>query len=138
MFVLDLILIPVLSLLPCLLWLFYFWRQDRYDPEPFKTVAATFLLGMFSTVFALIANTMGIEIFNLVLGNNILSQILGFFFVVGPVEEGCKFLAVYCFAYHRPEFDEPVDGVVYSATSALGFAAAENIIYLVRFGIGII
>jgi RsiW-degrading membrane proteinase PrsW (M82 family) len=138
MHLVDFILIPVLSLLPCLLWLFYFWRQDRYDREPFKTMAVTFLLGMFSTVFALIANTIGLSIFSFILGNGVLAQSLGFFLIVGPVEEGCKFLAVYCFAYHRPEFDEPVDGVVYSATSALGFAAAENVLYLSRIGIGII
>src|SRR5947209_16274672 len=119
MFGLQLILVPILSLLPCLLWLFYFWRQDRYDPEPFQNVALTFLLGMLSTIFALVANTIGGAIFQFILGQNVFTDILTFFLIVGPVEEGCKFLAVYGYAYHRPEFDEPVDGVVYSATSAL-------------------
>ena len=52
------------------------------------------------------------------------------FLVVGPVEELCKLLAVAFYAYRRREFDEPLDGVIYSATAALGFAAIENVIYL--------
>jgi hypothetical protein len=93
---------------------------------------------MISTVIALIFNTVGIVLFNVIFGKNPITDILTFFLVVGPVEEGCKFLGVYAFAYHRPEFDEPVDGVVYSATSALGFAAAENVLYLFQFGVGIL
>src|SRR5581483_1590949 len=104
--------------------------------EPLRTISVTFLLGILSTVLAFIGNLIGTTFFTLLLGKNAISDILGFFLVVGPVEEGCKFLAVYAFAYHRPEFDEPVDGVVYSATSALGFAAAENVLYLAQFGLG--
>jgi hypothetical protein len=44
-----------------------------------------------------------------------------------------KLLVVYLYTYRRPEFDEPLDGVIYSATSALGFAAIENVIYLAQY-----
>jgi hypothetical protein len=46
---------------------------------------------------------------------------------VGLVEEVAKWFAVWCFASHRREFDEPVDGIVYACASALGFAAIENV-----------
>lgn len=138
MFGLQLVFIPLLSLLPCIIWLIYFWRQDRYDPEPFKNIAFTFLLGMATTVLALIANTTGIAITHFILGRNPFADIVSFFLIVGPVEEVAKFLAVYAYVYRRPEFDEPVDGVVYSATAALGFAAAENILYLSGFGPGVV
>src|SRR5262249_48089093 len=48
--------------------------------------------------------------------------------VVGLTEEGSKRLATH-FAIGRPEFDEPVDGIVYAIVGSLGFAAAENIRY---------
>src|SRR5439155_1969549 len=35
----------------------------------------------------------------------------------------------FALAYQRREFDEPVDGIVYGAVSALGFAAVENVKY---------
>ena len=40
-------------------------------------------------------------------------------------------------AYDRVEFDEPVDGIVYAAATALGFATAENALYLFKaYGMG--
>jgi hypothetical protein len=49
--------------------------------------------------------------------------------VVGLSEEGSKLAAVAWLAGRRPEFDEPVDGIVYACASALGFAAVENAKY---------
>jgi len=126
-----------LSVLPCLIWLLWFWFQDWYDREPLKTVFLTFLLGALATLGALIFNSVGIIFLMGLLGQNLFSEVLTLFFVVGPVEEALKMWAVLAYAYKRPEFNEPVDGVVYSASSALGFAAAENLIYLSRFGSGI-
>lgn len=127
-------LIITLSLLPCLLWLVFFYVQDWYDREPISLVLITFLLGIFATIPALIFNTMGMTIVALFLGqNNFLSNFVQFFGVVGPVEESAKLLAVLIFAYKQPEFDEPVDGVIYAAAAALGFAAAENVLYVSQF-----
>ena len=36
------------------------------------------------------------------------------------------------------EFNEPVDGLIYSMTVALGFAAFENIEYTVNGGLGVL
>lgn len=124
----------LLSFLPCILWLIYFHRQDRYDPEPFKNIAITFLLGVVSTLGALAGNEFGASLLEFVFGQSFFTETLTFFLVIGPVEEGVKFLSVYYYAYRRPEFDEPVDGVVYSATAALGFAAAENVLYVYQHG----
>ena len=55
-------------------------------------------------------------------------------FVVGPAEETCKFLAVLLLAYRSSYFDEPGDGMVYSAAASLGFASLENLQYILIFG----
>lgn len=123
-----------LSVLPCAVWLAWFWFQDWYDREPWRTVILTFLLGAAATVAALVFNAMGTLVVGSVFGVNPFSQILVLFLVIGPVEEAVKMAAVLAHAYRRPEFNEPVDGVVYSAAAALGFAAAENLLYLGRFG----
>ena len=46
------------------------------------------------------------------------------------IEEIAKFLAAYLVALHTRAFDEPLDAVVYMVTAALGFSAAENILFL--------
>jgi RsiW-degrading membrane proteinase PrsW (M82 family) len=48
------------------------------------------------------------------------------------VEEIVKFLAVKFIVLHDPEFDEPVDAMVYMVAAALGFAAIENILMLFK------
>lgn len=126
-------LIICLSLLPCIIWLTFFYVQNRYSREPLWLVATSFILGIFSTIPALICNTIGMALVMIFFGNSVFSQFLLFFGIVGPVEEMVKMLAVLIFAYRQPDFDEPIDGIIYSAAAALGFAAAENVLYVNQF-----
>jgi RsiW-degrading membrane proteinase PrsW (M82 family) len=43
-------------------------------------------------------------------------------------EETLKWAVVRFGAYNRKEFNEPLDGFVYGATAALGFATLENVV----------
>jgi len=52
--------------------------------------------------------------------------------VLAPmIEEYSKFTVVRRTVYNDPEFDESMDGLVYAAAAALGFASLENIFYVV-------
>ncbi len=128
----------VLPLLMSLAWLVFVRRFDRAQPEPWWLVLATFALGGFSVIPAAFAEyflmsaspylnpdvmTLGGQLLGL------LPALCVFTLVVGVSEEGSKFLGAWSLARHRREFDEPVDGIVYGAASALGFAAIENIKY---------
>src|SRR5215510_11095664 len=126
------IFVPLLSLLPCVLWLWYFSSRSLYKRPAVRVLGVTFMLGALATVPALVLNLAGQSLFHDFFGRTQLSHILVLFFVVGPVEELLKFLVVYFYAYRRKEFDEPLDGLIFSATAALGFAAIENVIYLAR------
>ena len=112
----------ILGFAPALFWLWYFYIKDRYAPEPRAWILRIFLLGMVSTIpIALVEALIGI----LVPSDFFLAV------VVAPVVEECgKFLVVYWFVFRRPVFDEPIDGIVYAVTAALGFAALENFVYL--------
>lgn len=126
------ILVPLLSLLPCALWLWYFSSRSRYKTLPGKVLGLTFLFGALVTLPALTLNQLGkLTLFGLIEETHF-SQLLLFVLIVGPVEEGLKLLAVYFYAYRRPEFDEALDGVIYGAAAALGFAAIENVFYLAK------
>lgn len=56
-------------------------------------------------------------------------------FLVGLIEEGLKYFALRVYPYRRAEFDEPYDGIMYSVSISLGFAALENLIYVAMFGL---
>ena len=121
-----------------LAWLFFVRRFDRAQPEPWWLVLATFALGCLSVIPAALAEigwmrasewldpslvTMGGAVASLPIALPV------FVLVIGLSEEGAKFLGAWSLAYHRREFDEPIDGIVYGAASALGFAAVENVKY---------
>lgn len=128
----QIIFVPVLSLLPCVLWLWYFSSRTRYKRPAVRVLALTFLLGALATLPALFLNLFGQSLFLNLFGSTLWSHLLVLIFVVGPVEEAIKLLVVYFYAYRQQEFDEALDGVTFSATAALGFAAIENVVYLAQ------
>jgi len=56
--------------------------------------------------------------------------IVSHFIIIALVEELSKFLIVKEKAIKNPEFDEPVDAMLYMIITALGFAALENLLVL--------
>lgn len=124
-----------------LLWLVFVRRFDPARPEPWWLVLATFAIGFASQRVA-----GGVEVWSwhaseyldhraLAMDHRATAFPVSFalcFLVVGVVEEGAKLLAT-TFARRRREFDEPIDGIVYAAAAAIGFAAAENIEYFTDY-----
>lgn len=124
----------LVSFTPGLFWLWFYLRKDSYQPAPRRLIALTFGLGCVATVPAGVVEA-------LVLGDSFLEEgaglggiAPGMLFVVGPVEEACKFAAVRFKAYRSLYFDEPMDGLVYAAAASLGFASLENLFYVLEFG----
>jgi RsiW-degrading membrane proteinase PrsW (M82 family) len=56
---------------------------------------------------------------------------------VGIVEEFFKYLAVRVTVYRSKEFNEVMDGMIYMVSAALGFAATENVGYMLGFGFAV-
>ena len=106
---------------PALFWLVYFYRKDKYEPEPLSWIVKIFLLG------ALIVIPIGI-------GESIAGIFVSEFVVlviVAPIIEECgKYFIVKRYVYQTHEFNEPVDGIIYAIAAALGFASLENISYV--------
>lgn len=116
----------ILISLPSLIWLAFYLRKDRH-PEPNRLVVKIFLLGV------LVVPIAGLLEFLLSLGSEKISFLnkLGFIIVgFALIEEVLKYLVVRFGILKNPEFDEPVDAMIYLIISALGFAAAENIYLL--------
>ena len=109
---------------------------DRYEKEPKLLLGAAFVWGaVIAAGGAFILNTaFGIGIYALT-GSEGTAE-FGTASIVAPIiEEGLKGLAVLIvFLLFRSEFDSVLDGVVYGAITAMGFAAVENALYIYRNG----
>jgi RsiW-degrading membrane proteinase PrsW (M82 family) len=126
--------VPALALatVPGLLWLGYFYLQDRHEPEPKHYVAGVALLGAF--VAAPLAAFLLEEVLPSAASPSFRrlgpDRVVQAIFVVGLAQELAKFLVVRYTIYLSPEFDEPMDGIVYMTAAGIGFAMAENVRYL--------
>lgn len=131
------------SIIPPLFLLWKVYERDTIEKEPPKLLAAIFVLGMISTFPAGILEMLGSIILNAVLPEQLLSSPLGeriynllfYFIIVGGAEELVKFCAMRIPSWRNPAFNYVFDGVVYGATAALGFAALENILYVMDTGL---
>jgi len=122
----------VFTLLPIALLLRYFYTRDARR-EPRAVLVQTFLLGTATTLAAVVIEFILIAVEGQSLG--VLARAAYEAFLVAAIpEELLKLLVIACFCARRKSFDEPIDGVVYGATAALGFAAIENAMYVVEGG----
>ncbi len=126
--------ILVLAVAPGLFLTWFFYTRDRYEREPKKLVAKTFAYGLLSPILAF-----PLELF----GGMIIPQsdylpvlLLHVLLIVGLTEEGVKLLSVRLSAYRSNAFNEVMDGIVYTAAAALGFATVENVLYALTRGLG--
>jgi len=123
----------VLTVLPIMVLLRYFYTRDICR-EPRTALVKTFLLGLLVTIPA-IPLSLGLSAILLLFSPGPLLAALYDAFVVAAVpEELLKLLVIALYCARRVSFDEPMDGVVYGATAALGFAALENVLYVVDGG----
>ncbi len=105
---------------PALIWLAFWLTEDRCQPEPKLRLLLTFLAGMVTVAIAI------------PLENAASSFTTGAppLLIWASIEEILKLLAAATFGLLSADFDEPIDAVIYMITAALGFAAAENILFL--------
>lgn len=108
---------------PAILWLFFWLREDRFQPEPRGLLILTFIAGAM-TVFLITP----IEQFAMHIG--IMGTERIFFFAA--VEELAKFGVVFLIDFNSSYLDEPIDYAVYLITGAIGFAAMENVLFLLE------
>ncbi|MBQ2529530.1 MAG: PrsW family intramembrane metalloprotease [Treponema sp.] len=130
------VLIP--ALLPVTLVLIYIWQKDKNEREPLGTVLLTVLFG---AAVSLAAGPIELFLEKLLPfffpKDSVSYSLIENFFGVALIEELLKWLVLMLFIWKNRKFNYSYDGVVYAVSSSLGFAAAENISYILAFGNGI-
>jgi RsiW-degrading membrane proteinase PrsW (M82 family) len=123
----------VLSFVPMWFYGYIVYWLDRFEREPLRLLVIVFLWGAFiATIGAAIAEIVFGAGVLAVTGNKSLTELANDAFFAPIVEESLKGLAILLVALvFRSEFDSVLDGIVYAGIVALGFAATEDVFYLV-------
>ncbi len=117
------------GILPSILWLQFYLKKDA-RPEPKGMILKVFFYGAFSTIPAILLETIFFEGTKQLNLSPLIIFCLNIFLGVALIEEALKFLVIKTKVLNDPEFDEPIDSMIYMIIAALGFAAAENLLIL--------
>ena len=115
------------AILPAAFLLRYIYRHDTVEKEP---PGLLFKL--------LVMERLGETVLNALVdpGSPVYTIILAFL-VVALVEEGMKYLLLKRCTWRDPNFNYRFDGIVYAVFVSLGFAASENILYVLHYGLSV-
>lgn len=140
--ILTTLLLFVIALLPIFVIYKYINSKDS-SKEPTSLLIRLFLSGIMSCFMVLTVSDLLSPIFPFMTrteDSSFIEVLLYAFIGVALIEEGCKFFMTYTIGYKNREFDEAFDIIVYSIFVSLGFAAFENVLYVLgnkSFQVGI-
>lgn len=121
------------ALMISLVWGYFLWRLDVFNPEKWYHLMIVFLLGTLFTFLALPLYDIAFYHFKFGLNGGFANDFLYSFLVIGGSEELVKFLPWFLFAYFSRRLKEPYDYLLYASIAALGFAFTENWMYLENY-----
>jgi len=122
--------------MPMLLFAVFVYWLDRYEKEPKILLGAAFTWGaLVAAGLSFLLNTsVGVGLY-LLTGSETAAEITSSTLTAPIIEEIFKGLAVLLvFLIFHNEFDSILDGLIYAAVTALGFAATENAFYIYSYG----
>lgn len=119
------LLLAILSgAIPAIFWLWFWLRQeDHEEHEPIGLIIISFFLGSLIVFIAI-----WMEKYSIHFIDNKTWQII----IWATIEELLKFIGVAVIIFGNRNIDEPIDYPMYFIATALGFAAFENILYLLN------
>lgn len=124
------------ALLPALFLMRYIYRKDTIEKEPKGMLTGLVFLGVAAAVVAIILESLGLSVLSGFLQEGSPAHtIVMAFLIVAVVEEGAKYLFLLWRTWRDPNFNFRFDGIVYAVFISLGFAAFENISYVMGYGL---
>ena len=125
-----------LAIAPGIAICIFIYIKDKYNREPLGLLLVSFILGMLSTIPALILQVLNNTSPESLTGKSYTEVAIFAYLVVALSEESSKYCMIRFFGYRRTAFDEPFDGIVYAVMVGMGFATLENIGYVYQNGMG--
>ncbi len=121
-----------LALLPAAALLYYIYRMDTVEKEPWRLLCSLLAFGCLCALPAAGLEWLGLRLLAGIKDPK-LYTLLEAFAVVALAEEGCKF-AFLSTTWKHKAFNYRFDAIVYAVCVSLGFAALENVLYVLRYG----
>ena len=121
------------GILPALLWLWFWLKEDKARPEPRGLIFLSFVVGMITVAFVVpleqAAEFLSIKVAaSLAFVSAQTTTVLAW----ATIEESAKYIVGLLVVLRRKANDEPIDAIIYMITIALGFAALENTLFLLN------
>lgn len=110
------------GVIPALVWLWFWLREDTH-PEPIGLIIAAFIIGALSVMFVVPLQKYASTLF---------TSHREIIVAWVSIEEIIKFIVVAVVALGTRYMKEPIDFPIYFITVALGFAAFENILFIIK------
>ncbi|XKT75132.1 MAG: PrsW family intramembrane metalloprotease [Patescibacteria group bacterium UBA2103] len=110
------------GILPALIWLYFWLKEDSRCPEPRHLIILAFIAGMIAVPLVLPFQKWALAHYG--------ELSIALVFVWAAVEELMKYGVAAVAVLWRREVNEPIDAMMYMVTAALGFAALENTLFL--------
>ena len=108
------------GIVPALIWTWFWVQEDAKHPEPKQLIIAAFLVGMVAVATVIPLQKLAMVFLS---GTDMV-------IAWAAIEEVVKFALAYFTVLAHKANDEPIDALIYMITVALGFAAAENALFL--------
>ncbi len=139
----------IASLLPAVLLCVYIYKKDRVKKEPMGLLLKLLGVGALCTIPAILLELAAGGILNAffsgiteeeltdgeLTGSVIAYHLINNVLCVALIEECCKFAGVWKLTARHPNYNSQFDGIVYCGFISLGFAGAENIGYVLLYGL---
>ena len=126
------------ALLPAIVLLRYIYRNDTVEKEPMGLLLQLLGLGVAAALCAGVIEGLVQTVLNrLVDPASPAYVVLLAFLVVALAEEGAKLFFLRRRTWREPAFNYRFDGIVYAVFVFLGFAAFENVQYILRYGLSV-
>lgn len=109
--------------IPALIWLWFWLKEEKKNKEPRGFLTGVFILGMIGVILIF-----PVQKFIKGLGFNGDTEVV----LWAMSEELIKFIMVLILLAKTAHVDEPVDWPIYLITGALGFAALENTLFILK------
>lgn len=122
------------ALLPPALVLLVIYRMDRMEREPVSLLLNLFFRGVIAMVPILVLELLADQFIDFFAWSRLAYLFLAYFVVPGFIEEGIKYRVLIRRCWREPNFNYRFDAVVYAVFVSLGFAAVENVMYVLTNG----
>ena len=126
------------AVLPAIVLLRYIYKHDTVEKEPPGLLLTLLFMGVLAALCATVLEAVFQTVLDLLVdpGSPAYTILLAFL-VVAAVEEGTKFWLLKRRTWYHPAFNYRFDGIVYAVFVSLGFAAYENITYVLHYGLSV-